>query len=1211
MSTLKLRKIFAAFTLTTLVASLFVVAPATQAAPPSWWTEGTDLLDNVDPMFGDENQVEADKCRVSAVLTAALGLEENPAAAEGYIDIPAGCEGVAGAMIAAGIIKGEANGGEIFGAGSFINRAVFATMLSRAYNLDEAYPNATLSASAEADLADADWAKPYYAQVMAAGIYKQTRPADQINIYEITTAVHRAMNPGSVVTDPVGNGGDLEVTISDNTPEGRTVPGGVQNAHIATFEFEAGEDDVLLTSIEFAKGGIADDDALDNIALFSETGQRVSKAKSFRSSDDTANVNFLSGGFTVEAGESIDLLVFGEVGSVDSITGNPDLVSDEFFIQIKSADAIVSNASSTSVSGAKSNTMRIGSADAAELVLSDGSSSPDVSVGERGVEVYEFEMENNASDETEIVFYGITLEAEGSFDEEDDLMNYSLYIDGEMVASTEMGADGFVSFLVEDADGYILQDGKTVDAVVKADIMSGANETISFGIDSELDVLAADASFGTGAKITGNINGNTTTIDAGEITLVGIDAEKDEFTEDTDEFVLGTVRVTSNAGRNLELQEFKVSIEAANLADDGGIPATPTAMSNVSDVIDQVEVSTPYGRFDLDLDGAAGATEIYEDDSIDILLPEGETFDMVVTVDIKSGLDFEGDETLELSMTTINGVSGTSFFYVEELGDDEAVEDITPSSLSFNSVNAEVASLEIRALTQSDKNVVVGADDVIAMHFELEASDSEDITVNDIEVEIDPNNPATNDNDTFSNLSLYMEDTESANLLDSQSGSQLNSGKVEFDNLDLVIPAGETVEFFVLVSIVDDAGLNGGDFTLQIEDIDADDEDNDTVSTINSDGNTLADGDEEVSTRVITLNAAGTLTATVDNSDPATNRKKLVLAGTTSDFVASYELNAVNEAILVEEIQLDNVQGTSVLEDGVAKVMIYGPDKTTLLATESVTSDTVVFENFDYIVEEGSENLYVKVETHKYGKDEPGVESNFGILGSAAHDYELELTVTELEGVSSGEQLAALAATDEANGFAVAAVKLDNLSFVDSYDGVTVGNKLVAGENVVAILKIDNAAHMNTTTANGVELETYLQEITLDVNHNTMITAHSIERLDRNADGKVSGGAIGGNFVTLDLTDGGGLYPANASDNEIESGEVAYYAITVTVTLDGNSDSDEFVKVLMDNFRTANSAVSNARSSVVYSSNEAGAELVDTARIKATRIEAKQLNETN
>jgi hypothetical protein len=49
----------------------------------------------------------------------------------------------------------------------------------------------------------------------------------------------------------------------------------------------------------------------------------------------------------------------------------------------------------------------------------------------------------------------------------------------------------------------------------------------------------------------------------------------------------------------------------------------------------------------------------------------------------------------------------------------------------------------------------------------------------------------------------------------------------------------------------------------------------------------------------------------------------------------------------------------------------------------------------------------------------------------------------------------------------------------------------------------------------------------------------------------------------------------------------------------------------MDNFRTASAAADNTHSSVVYSSDEAGAELVDTARIKATRIEAKQLNESN
>lgn len=1195
MSTLKLRKIFAAFTLTTLVASLFVVAPATQAAPPSWWTEGTELLDQVDPMYGDVNQVEADKCRVSAVLTAALGLEENPGAAANYTDVPAGCEGVAGAMISSGIIMGEGNDGKTFGSYNTTPRVVFTAMLSRAFNLDEVYPNAELSASDAAELADmnAEWASETWAQVRAAGIYQQTRPADTINIYEITTAVSRAMDPNyEPPTEPgVGTGGDLEITISDNTPQSRTVPGGVQNAHIATFEIEANNDDVNITSIKFAKGGIADDDALSSIALFTEEGQRVSRARTFSSSDDTATVNFLSGGLMVEGGDSMDLLVFGQVGSVDL---NSALISDQFFVQIKSSADVNSNASSVSVSNAKSETMTIGSADAAELELSQGSNTPDVSVGERGVEVFNFEMENNSTDNTDIIFYGITLEAEGTFDEDTDLMNYELYLEGDLVASTPMARNGYVSFLVDDEDGFVIEDSKNIDAEVRADVMSGANETISFDVDSELDVLAADSSFGTGAKIALNtLSGVVTNIEAGELTLVAIDPENDEFTQDTDEFVLGTIRVTSNAGQNIELQELRVDIITDG---DGNLP-------EVDDILENVEAVTPFGTYSLDRDGAAGQTETYEDDQIGLLLPAGETFDIVITADILDNIALTSSDTLELAMPTINGVEGTSYFYAEETDDDEAVTDITPSSLSFNSVNGEVAGLEIRALTQSDKTVVVGSENVIGMNFELEASDSEDITINDLAVTVTAGAPATNTNATISRFTLYREDVLEENIIDSQSGSQLQGGVVEFDNLDELIPAGETWEYFVTVDFVNDATLATGTIDLSVTDIDADDEDNDTVT---------ATGLPEASTRTITLAATGTLSVTADNSDPLTNRKKLVLAGSTSDFVASFELNAVNEDVLVEDLQLDNTNVAASLTDGVNRVMIYGPDKTTLLATEAVTSDTVLFEDFNYIVEEGSENLYVKVEAHPYGKDEAGAESDFGALGTPVEDFIFEMSITDLEGVSSGDTLATPAASGDANGFAVSAVKLDNLSFVDSYDGVAVGNKLVAGENIVGILKIDNAAHMNTTQANGVELETYLQEITLDIQTNTTIDDVFIERLDRNADGKLPLGAgVAANFVTLDLTDGGAIYPANASDNELESGEVAYFAITFEVTLDGVSDSDEYVKVLMDNFRTASAAADNTHSSVVYSSDEAGAELVDTARIKATRIEAKQLNESN
>lgn len=1185
MSTLKLRKIFAAFTLTTLVASLFVVAPATQAAPPSWWTEGTELLDQVDPMYGDVNQVEADKCRVSAVLTAALGLEENPGAAANYTDVPAGCEGVAGAMISSGIIMGEGNDGETFGSYNTTPRVVFTAMLSRAFNLDEVYPNAELSASDAAELADmnAEWASETWAQVRAAGIYQQTRPADTINIYEITTAVSRAMDPNyEPPTENEGTGGDLEITISDNTPQSRTVPGGVQNAHIATFEIEANNDDVNISSIKFAKGGIADDDALTSIALFTEEGQRVSRARTFNSSDDTATVNLLSGGLMVEGGDSMDLLVFGQVGSVDA---NSALISDQFFVQIKSSADVSSNASSVTVANAKSETMTIGSADAAELELSQGSNTPDVSVGERGVEVFNFEMENNSVDNTDIIFYGITLEAEGTFDEDTDLMNYELYLEGDLVASTEMSKNGYVSFLVDDVDGYVIEDSRTIDAEVRADVMSGANETISFDVDSELDVLAADASFGTGAKIiipTGGsaLSQNTTTIEAGELTLVAIDPENDEFTEDTDEFVLGTIRVTSNAGQNIELQELRVDIVSSLtdvLTDVGGQPATTGAQDEVSDVLENVEAVTPFGTYSLDLTGGTGATETYEDDQLGLLLPAGESFDIVITADILDNLTgLQTSDTLELSLPTINGVEGTSYFYAEEIEDDEAVTDITPSSLSFNSVNGEVANLEITPRSQSaNKDAVIGSEGVVAMHFEFEASDSEDITVNDITVDAEwdadgPGGGAAVDatNQQISRFTLYRDEVLEENIIDSQSGSQLQAGTVDFENLDEVVEAGDTVEYFVTIDIVNDDALDGGTINTSITAVDADDSDNDNVDTT---------GLPAASTRTITVQGAGTLVVTNDEGDEGADISKLVLGGQTSGLVAAYKLVADNEDVLVEDINInitdadadsdfDPTAGDQGADNGAAsryidQVELIAEDGVTVIATESVltNSNTVEFEDIDYVVSESqSDMLYVRVKAHSIGDEKEGNQStDFSATGD---NLRFAFEVTEAEGASSGNTLTIggdvtnPAAANE-NLLGVVSVHILDISLdTTDYGGYQVEDNLTGGRTTLGILKVDTAGFegvANTFDDSSDTLDMLLQSlaITVDGDGTTTIGAIDMIRLGKGAqlerevaaDGVV---AADGNATALpDFSNN-----LTASEREIEAGQTAYFAIQTQVS---------------------------------------------------------------
>ena len=68
-------------------------------------------------------------------------------------------------------------------------------------------------------------------------------------------------------------------------------------------------------------------------------------------------------------------------------------------------------------------------------------------VGQEGVKVTKFKLKNNDSTK-EISFSGITFKEEGSVDEEDELGNFVLYVDGDEVASADSSTGKYVSFVL-------------------------------------------------------------------------------------------------------------------------------------------------------------------------------------------------------------------------------------------------------------------------------------------------------------------------------------------------------------------------------------------------------------------------------------------------------------------------------------------------------------------------------------------------------------------------------------------------------------------------------------------------------------------------------------------------------------------------------------------------------------------------------------------
>lgn len=144
-------------------------------------------------------------------------------------------------------------------------------------------------------------------------------------------------------------------------------------------------------------------------------------------------------------------------------------------------------------------------------------------------------------------------------------MNFELYQDNDLIASTEMMFDDYLTFVID--GGVEIEEDQTEDFTVKADVVEGAGETISFDIDEELDVTAQSQRLGVGAAVDiAQFDRATTeiTIEAGELTLVEVDLGYDEIREDKDNVEIAKFEVFNAAGQNLELQDFGVLIELTN-----------------------------------------------------------------------------------------------------------------------------------------------------------------------------------------------------------------------------------------------------------------------------------------------------------------------------------------------------------------------------------------------------------------------------------------------------------------------------------------------------------------------------------------------------------------------------------------------------------------------------------------------------------------------
>ncbi len=737
---------------------------------------------------------------------------------------------------------------------------------------------------------------------------------------------------GTGDTDVVVTGWVLVVSLSPETADAASIPGGVNGIPVASFDLTAGDEDVTVTSVTVKRRGLSDSNTLTGLAAFTVDG-RASKAKNDSLENDTEATLTLTNGLVVKAWETTTLIIVADVNTA------ANAANDEFAIELKE---VVASASVETEGSLVGNSLRVGSVDAATLTVEDNGTVSNPKLGEEGVNIFKFQLVWDNDDD--IVVNSLTFRSDSS-DAEEDLTNFKLMLGStELAATTSMNGKYLTFNLV---DWFTVANSKTEKFTVTADVIGGAGDTLSWYVDKNLDISALDTKYGYGASI--NIDDVDVAADlwsfvvqAWELTLVDIDPASDKMREDKDDVILAKLAVTNVAGKALELQKFWVL--ATLTAGSGTIGGTGITLATLFENFELVNEDTG-SAYELEL-----VSGVYQDLDLNIALAQGvtnfllraDTQDWITLFDTVS-VDFSLDATLA---SWVDAAPTNGQFFVVETEDDTVVSDFTPSSLTWKKITGTEAGATLTQSPLSDLTKVRGTKWVVGLLFEIDADDSSALTIDELKVFVEQTTqsgvtwtPATNA--TISQVTLYKWSVSDANLLDRVSWSNLAAGFATFDWFEAVIAADAKQTFVVTVDYVDGADTTTNSpytLTIRASDISAEDDDNDDV---------VVSGGTLTSARNVTITNFGTLALSEDAQYTDNRDAKTILAGTNKT-IFSIGVQATNESVDVETVVFTV---DTDLRNAVESASLYLGD--TLIATNSnsdFASGTITFDSLTTLI---------------------------------------------------------------------------------------------------------------------------------------------------------------------------------------------------------------------------------------------------------------------
>ena len=667
--------------------------------------------------------------------------------------------------------------------------------------------------------------------------------------------------PGGTGTTPVVSGSDeLTVTPSASNAQFIAIPFNVSAMSFGTFDFTAGSADVTVNGVTVNRSGLGDKDDFDEVWVVSN-GVQHGPEKSIITGD-VAMINFGNNPMMIPAGQTMSVQIMGALQG-EQVNGIPISAGHYNSLGFGAVDT-ATPVNGLPVFGPQT---AISTQSATVVTLTRQGSDKTVSVGNMQTEIGRFQLGIDSTNDQDILVNSIIFDNQGSVSSLSDVLANVNVTQGGVTVSQGFSFVGSDKLMLDMGD-FLMEDGQTQSFTVLADIISAeVGDTIILQLDDHQDLVATEVGTGAGVRVDGfdtvasspasNVDLRTYMVETGDINLTINNASSRNVAPGLDDILLidGIMVVDSE----FEVDGLKVRLGAGtSIAANtpAGLQANFENFSLIIDgnVIDTVDTLT-------DTNGAGGAADGNVNDDTGSM---GDYFDFNSSFSVGPGthtIQVEADvQTGAVNADSIELIIFSGDFDNPEYtfsGDQVPMGELTGQADGAVITVLDASLIATRNDGNSSETLIGGSKMVQFFKFTLDANDASDVFVSSMTFAQNTAAAVDYAASDVTNMRIFVGGAQVGSPVDLTSGN--------LSDVNFTVPASQQVQ--VVLEI--DTNTSSGTSTLQIDlvDMDATDEEGNTVVVAPSAGGTLAVGNAEASD-LMNVGTGGLFTAEQSGNTP-------------------------------------------------------------------------------------------------------------------------------------------------------------------------------------------------------------------------------------------------------------------------------------------------------------------------------------------------------